>query len=245
MIENPTKALRRGEVYGFLALAFRYPDAALFGLLKRENDALGASREALGEAACARAVRALRRSLQRLTPRAMERAYQSCFGHTISKECPPYEAEYGQAHVFQKAHTLADIAGFYRAFGLETARGLHERVDHVSVELEFMHFLCLKEAYAEEQGHAAERIALCGQAQAKFLSEHLARWAIAFSRRLQARSGGGFYGCLGELLEAFLVAELAARGIEATRVARPDGLALVEEAPDPCLSCGAASDASP
>src|SRR3990172_1751697 len=39
---------------------------------------------------------------------------------------PPYETEYGMAHVFMKVQTMADVAGFYRGFGLapaEDARG--------------------------------------------------------------------------------------------------------------------------
>ncbi len=60
----------------------------------------------------------------------------------------PYETEYTTPDALYKAHQLADIAGFYRAFGLEMSTENRERPDHLAAELEFMHFLALKEAQA-------------------------------------------------------------------------------------------------
>ena len=232
-----TRPGARSQVYGFLALGFGDPDRVPIALLKREGKRLADSLEMLGETKRLAVARALRPLLAAMTQRGFQAAHVACFGHTISKECPPYDTEYGAAHIFQKTQMLADIAGFYRAFGLETAPDLHERVDHVSVELEFMRFLCLKEFYALEQGHSAERLAQCREAQAKFLGEHVGRWAPGFARRLRELAGEGYYARMGELTDAFLTGELAALGIENT-----DGAALrssipSEEAPDTCGAC--------
>ena len=43
---------------------------------------------------------------------------------------------------------MGDIAGFYKAFGVELSKDIHERLDHLSVEFEFMHFLAYKESYS-------------------------------------------------------------------------------------------------
>lgn len=232
-----TRPGARSQVYGFLTLGFGDPDRVPIGLLKREGKRLADSLAMLGETKSLAVARALRPLLAAMTPGGLQAAYVACFGHTISKECPPYEAEYGAAHIFQKTQTLADIAGFYRAFGLETAPDLHERVDHVSVELEFMRFLCLKELYALEQGHPAERLVQCKEAQAKFFGEHVGRWAPAFARRLRDLAGEGYYARMGELTDAFLTGELAALGIDDTdgggvRVSMPS-----EEAPATCGAC--------
>ena len=237
MDEIAIRACARSQVYGFLALGFGDPDRVPIALLKREGRRVAASLATLGEAGSLAAARTLRPLLAAMTPRGLQAAYVACFGHTISKECPPYEAEYGAAHIFQKTQMLADIAGFYRAFGLETAPDLHERVDHVSVDLEFMRFLSLKELYALEQGHSAERLAQCREAQAKFLGEHVGRWAPGFARHLRELAGEGYYARMGELTDAFLTGELAALGIENT-----DGAALrssipSEDAPDTCGAC--------
>lgn len=237
MEEIAIKACARSQVYGFLALGFGDPEHVPMALLKHEGRRVEKSLATLGEAGSLAAARALRPLLAAMTLDALQAAHVACFGHTISKECPPYEAEYGAAHIFQMTQMLADIAGFYRAFGLETAPDLHERVDHVSVELEFMRFLCLKELYALEQDYSGERLAQCREAQAKFLGEHVGRWAPGFVRRLRELAGEGYYGRIGELTDAFLTGELAALGIEDT-----DGAALrssipSEDAPDTCGAC--------
>lgn len=197
-------ALHRSRVYGFLSLAFADPERAMLRELRRR---------AAGVEASFAPARALRGPLSRLRLQALRAAHVGCFGHAISKECPPYEAEYDQANVFQKTQTLADIAGFYRAFGLETAPALHERADHLSVELEFMQFLCLKEAHAAARGEAPERVAQCRAAQTKFLGEHLGRWGRSFAQRLCAVARDGPYAAFAALLDAFLAAETKRLGV--------------------------------
>lgn len=227
---NPGEAITvlqtRGQVYSFLALALLYPDSARFASLQQQYNLLALNPEMLADAPSEKVLSELQPAIAALTAAALESAYTQCFGHAVSKDCPPYEAEYGQAHIFQKAHTLADVAGFYRAFGLDLAADSHERADHISVELEFMHFLCLKEAYALRQGHPEEQLALCREAQCKFLRNHLCRWAFGFARRLRAKAGRTLYRELGQLLASFLTAELQALGLKPAEVAGPD---LIEE----------------
>ncbi len=216
----------RSQVYAFLALALSYPDERHPDSLGERYDPLPDGMAILGDASTGEAVEALRPAMVALSAASLADGHTRCFGHAMSKDCPPYEAEYGQAHIFQKTHTLADVAGFYRAFGLDLAADSHERVDHVSVELEFMHFLCLKEAYALANGHPAEQLALCREAQREFLCEHVCRWAFGFARRLCARAGDTVYQDVGRLLATFLEAELRALGSRPDDVAGPD---MIEE----------------
>lgn len=216
--------LLRSRVYGFLAWAFGAPDADLAGDLAATWREIGPPLLALGEESARAARSRLGAALDELDPAGLERAYLACFGYAISKDCPPYETEYGQSHVFQKTHQLADIAGFYRAFGLEPAAHSHDRLDALSVELEFMQFLCMKEAYGTARGHAAARLAIGRDAQGKFLREHLGRWAFGFTQRLAPRAAGTVYEDLAGLLETFLGAELASFGLTPADVAGPNVL---------------------
>jgi len=163
------------------------------------------------------------------------------FGLVVSKECPPYEAEYAQPHIFQKTQCLADVAGFYRAFGLQLATDFHDRPDHVSAELEFMEFLCFKEIHGTER-HPEARLAVGREAQVKFLGEHLGRWVFAFCRRLQDKAAGTHYRPLAALLRVFAASELRARGFDPAEVAGPDR--LEQETPAPA-GCGAHCPAAP
>ncbi|MCC6610338.1 MAG: molecular chaperone TorD family protein [Burkholderiales bacterium] len=231
---NAPAPLCRSRVYGALSLAFSDPDPAVLHELRRALAVSEESLRALGDAASGAQAHAARAIVARMSLARWRAAHVRCFGYAISKECPPYEAEYDQANLFQQTQTLADIAGFYRAFGLETAPALHERADHIGIELEFMQFLCLKEAHAAGRGETPERVAHCRTSQAKFLERHLGVWACAFARRLRGVAGEGLYAALAQLLEAFLAAETAQLGV------RPAAGGRLNEAPEaPDDACGA------
>jgi DMSO reductase family type II enzyme chaperone len=224
-------------VYQFISPAFSYPDKAIVELLKghlldAENRLL-----LLEDRPSIEALRALTPVITSCSPNELESEYLRAFGHTISKECPPYEAEYDQAHIFQKSHALADIAGFYRAFGLELGPDFKDRLDHISVELEFMHFLCLKEAYALDKGHTEEQLAVCREAQAKFLGEHLGLWVFAFAERLDKKATGRLYELMAHLLSAFLTFEMRSLGLEPGKVRGLGVLEPLEQEPLDCEAC--------
>jgi len=140
----------------------------------------------------------------------LRQEYQATFGGPLPGTLPPLEAEYDQAHVFAKSHTLADLAGLYRAFGLQSAEGMH-RVDHIAVELEFAHVLAAKEARAAERGEA-ERAATCREARRILLAEHLGAWGIPYLGRVDQEIFGVYAG-VAERARAFLLQECRDAGI--------------------------------
>ncbi len=235
--EGETVSTARCNIYGFLALGFGYPNASLLCQLNELLPRLEASLDALGGRESLAVAGAIGSVLEALTADDLQASYVRCFGHTISKECPPYETEYGQAHIFEKSQSLADIAGFYRAFGLELAPDLNDRLDHVSVELEFMQFLCLKEAYAVAREHPQEKLALCRGAQAKFLGEHLGCWAFGFVRKLEEKAGDSVYGLMGEMLALFLAAEMRTLGLEPGEMSGPLSQEPFDDEPAGCQAC--------
>lgn len=200
-------ALARSGAYRFLASALRYPDEAAWEVVAGEGGRaeFRASAEVLADTApfegLPRATEVLG-AFETGSLGELRKEYEATFGHIVSSDCPPYELSYGAGHSFMQSHTLSDISGFYRAFGLEVAEGAPERPDHVGLELEFLYFLSFKEARAREEG-AEERVVLCREAQRKFLEDHLGRWGPLFAGRLAAM-GPGFYRALGRWMEAFL-----------------------------------------
>jgi len=129
------------------------------------------------------------------------------FGHTISEEYPPYETQYGGAHIFQQTQELADIAGFYKAFGLEITDPAVERLDHISIELEYMYFLSYKEAYARKN-HNSEKVDICVNVQKKFLDEHLGEWVFHYIKLFRRKIKKGFYKELTDFMETFLSSDM-------------------------------------
>ena len=148
---------------------------------------------------------ALAEEVQSVDASQLQTEHRRVYTHILSLDCPPCETLYTARHLFQETQELSDIAGFFRAFGLELAE--RERPDHISVELEFMYFLTYKEAYAL-QHHGRAKARLCREAQRKFMQDHLGRWAFQFARRLKEKAQGGYFGCLASLTEAFLSAEV-------------------------------------
>ncbi len=232
------KATARSEVYRFLALGFSYPESAGLGRIRVQWPIAECALSRLGRTGkAADCMARCEASLDATTIEALRDAHFECFGHAISKDCPPYETEYGCAHVFQKTQALADIGGFYRAFGLELSSDFRDRPDHVAAELEFMEFLCLKEAHGLVKEHDQAKIALCRQAQREFLDGHLGRWVFGFVRRVKQKAPGNLYAALAELLGDFLAAELRSMELEpGDELVPSEGGGVAQGNPD-CAGC--------
>lgn len=148
-------------------------------------------------AACGR----LREELERRSLDDLTAEWDRTFEPTSGPSCSPNETTHTAKtpqEAWLKTYRLADVAGFYRAFGVEVRPGT-EKPDHVGVELEFLHLLAVKAAAALERGET-ERAEVCREATAAFLDEHLGRWADDLALAL-AEAGGRspFYAHAAEL----------------------------------------------
>ena len=150
---------------------------------------------------------------------------------------PPYETEYtGGSNDFFKNQQLADLMGFYNAFGVgpRGGDGFHERPDHIAVELEFFQFLVWKESRAREAGDT-EHLAVCVEAEQAFLREHLGCWLEVFARAVEKTVGEGLYPALAKLLRAAVAWDANTLGV----TLRPLS-ALPPRPPEPePMTCGA------
>jgi TorA maturation chaperone TorD len=161
-----------------------------------------------------------------------------------ARECQPYETEYhATSEPFFRAQQLADVAGFYRAFGLDAARDAPERPDHLALELEFMAFVLLKKRLALTSAPPdvcrAELASICDEVQRGFFREHLAWWVPSFATGLRRKAGSGFYTAVAQVLAAFLPAERARLGVAAPRLPlQPTLIERPEEAAG-CAGCAA------
>lgn len=166
----------------------------------------------------------------------LENEYNRLFAHLGSAKCPPYETEYGYENIFQKTEAMADISGFYRAYGLDVSDINTERVDFIGTELEFMSYLAANEAYARTHDEMVH-LEVCRDVQRKFLRDHLGRWITLFSQILKKSAKNPFYSHLGRLTEVFLDAESQALGVEVNKVAWPSKEAIERLTPFDCAQC--------
>jgi len=232
----------RSETYAFLANALRFPDTNGLRILL-DAEYMSAWKKGIHDQCPALSAIALELETRLAqyadsagtAHRVLEESFIKLFGHTVRGVCPPYESEYGKAQIIQQASDLADIQGFYEAFGLRLVDGSHERIDHACVECEFMSVMAAKQAYAIMQGNMEARQVL-HDAQAAFLEDHLGRWFIAFSRRLQDADENGFYGNVGKLADKFIQSECTRFG--ASCGPKFLQLKILDPENDCCMQCG-------
>ena len=191
--------LVRSGLYAALGRAFSHPkEDALQGL--RECEEVGA----LGAGDVGSRLSGLIECARSVTLEGLQSAYMHLFDgmHGVA----PYEVEHQKGREFQKSQRMADVMGFYRAFGVEPEG---DRPDHIACELEFMHLLLLKEAHALQAGES-EHASVCRDAREKFFREHVVAWVPSLLAAMRARGGEAlvpFYTSLMDLLEAFIEEE--------------------------------------
>lgn len=215
--------LARGLLYGQMATGFAYPTAERLQVWQQ-----GAALQAITQALDALDARELRTTVERL-----EQACADPFEPKLEQEytylfqrqtlAAPYEGSYLVQSFFVQPQMLADVGAFYSAFGFQVKGDL---ADHLGAELEFMAVLCLKEAYAREQGWA-EQAETCAQARRRFLAEHLGRWLPVFVMRVKDNARLPFFAALAELTEALVLHDCAALGVVPERT----GVFMPEPAP--------------
>ncbi len=145
---------------------------------------------------------------------------------------PISETAYELDKSARRAVELADVQGFYRAFGLRI--GAPVEPDHLVAELEFLSALMQKIRYFAQAGEESG-FEVSAKAYRDFLEDHLGRWYEIFTDRLEAATEDPFYRLWGGLLRGFLDREIVRLGLSPLRLSR-----YVSERPGPSSwSCGA------
>lgn len=217
MNEVNSRLVARSAIYRILSLGFSYPEREILdflgeGLAGKLKEALQLLPETYRES-LAPGVKDLE-SAQAFTDE-LEGEYERLFRTELLST--PYETEYDPMRSVRKGQELADILGFYRAFGLAPSERRKELPDHIAVELEFMSLLLQKEAYAGLNGWS-EKVEVSIDAQRKFLRDHLGAWVFTFCDRVEENSRLDLYLSLAGLLRKFMELELRELGVEPLRL---------------------------
>jgi TorA maturation chaperone TorD len=142
----------------------------------------------------------------------LQSEHRRVFSNVITLDCPPYETLFGNDHVFAQSHVMGDISGFYKAFGVELSKDIHERLDHLSVEFEFMHFLAYKESYSRCHD-GAEKTQIVVDAQKKFVKNHIGRWVPLFCRMLAKKADSGLFKLVADMTGDWMEFETVFLGV--------------------------------
>ena len=110
--------------------------------------------------------------------------------------CPPNETAFIRR---DKGSILADINGFYNAFGFNPSAKTAEKSDHVVTELQFVALLLVMAA--EAAGNSDNESVTRGALES-FTQDHLGLWVDIFSNRLESVAHIQAFGSLGVLLNS-------------------------------------------
>lgn len=203
----------RSIIYGAVSALFSDPECEKFSMLMNptfQSSILDAcvqldKNNGMNGANLTKSIHRLLRKLDEFSLGNIQIEYVDVFGHTLSKQTAPYELEHlKNSDVYFKTQMLADLNGFYGAFGVEVQS--KERADHISTQTEFLSYLIMKELYAIRKNLEEEK-EVCQQAFIDFRQEHFSDWTEMFSENLSTKVEGEFYPIAGRFLRSFLEQE--------------------------------------
>jgi DMSO reductase family type II enzyme chaperone len=130
----------------------------------------------------------------------LRRAYSAAF--EVGDQGPPVPIR-ESLRASRPPGTREEVVRFYEFFGYAPGERFAWQPDHLSIELEFLHVLCVQEARAADDA-AARPFQL---AQADFTARHPAAWLPAFAADAAARSPAP-YAAVTRAVAQFVAADL-------------------------------------
>ena len=115
----------------------------------------------------------------------------------------PYGSVYLEGERKMMGNSTLDARERYRDAGLDTAKTFKDAPDHISAELEFMHYLIYKEIEAFANSDIEMAIAFI-QRQKSFLEDHLMAWVPEFAKSIIEHARTSYYPNLARATEMFL-----------------------------------------
>lgn len=196
-------AAGRSQMYALLGVAFAFPDRDLH--------------EAVRDGAFVQSVAALCKVL----PHALSMAVTAGLA-TAPDDYVEFESEYirlfdvgasgppcplyGGVYIGDRMKNMEEATRFYNFFELRLSSDVRELPDHVTTELEFLHYLAFREVEAAAR---AGDVASLRRAEHDFLERHLCRWVPRLRERMLKQKPAPFFLALVDFAIAFFEADRA------------------------------------
>lgn len=192
--------MTRSNCFKLLAVCFYEPDKELF-LEESLCENLAALFAACNLADAAAAAQKMQGALEEKNQEEMMVDYARLFIGPFEMIAPPYGSVYLESNKRLMGDSTLIVQKKYQEAGL--TREVQEAPDHIALELEFMHYLCLQEssAAAQDKKDEAFRYSLM---QNEFISQLLAPWIGDFCGNIRKGTDNEFYRQLAYCLEAFV-----------------------------------------
>ena len=196
-------AASRSQLYALLAVAFGFPDEELHGAIRE-----GVIARSIAEL-CAALPYGLSPAVTADLAAAadsyveFESEYIRLFD--VGAAGPPCPL-YGGVYIGDRMKNMEEATRFYNFFELRLSPDVRELPDHITTELEFLHYLTFREAELRQRGGDVSSLL---RAQRDFLERHLCRWVPRLRDRLGKQNPAAFFKALVEFAVAFFEADRA------------------------------------
>jgi nitrate reductase assembly molybdenum cofactor insertion protein NarJ len=126
----------------------------------------------------------------------LQQDYENMF--LLALKAPISETAYELDKTSRRAYEMADICGFYKAFGTEAQTGIEP--DSLPTELEFLSILLQKKILTNDM----ENKQICDKAYKDFLKDHVGRWYELFCMLVNQNGTTAFYKIMANLTKKIL-----------------------------------------
>ena len=194
------KSLQRGDCFKLMAACFYEPDRQLF-LEEELAEKLEQLLESLSPEGAA-AARRMQSCLKELDQEKLSIDHAALFVGPFELLAAPYGSVYIEQKRTVMGNSTIHAARSYQDAGLSV--DVKEPPDHIAVELEFMYYLCTKEATAASNDRSADACRFRNQ-QREFYRTALKPWAHKFCEAIRQGTDNKFYLNLADCLGHFLL----------------------------------------
>ncbi|NOR26708.1 MAG: hypothetical protein GQ542_20425 [Desulforhopalus sp.] len=199
-MKEMNKTIQRGDCFKLLAACFYEPERALF-IEEQVGEKLGMLFDSLVPDD-ARIAREMVKFVEQMDQHTMSIDHAALFVGPFELLAAPYGSVYIEKKRRVMGESSVNAARYYQEAGLSV--DIKEPPDHIVIELEFMYYLCNKEASASQNGQTAKANHY-REIQARFYHQAIKPWAGDFCEAIRVGTDNGFYVNLAECLDSFLI----------------------------------------
>jgi DMSO reductase family type II enzyme chaperone len=201
--EREQRAAARSRLYGLLATAFSFPDEEFYQACRDGTLASTIEEVCLLLPYDLTAARTPGLSCIEQSYGEFESEYIRLFD--VGAAGPPCPL-YGGVYIGDRMKIMEDATRFYNFFELHLSPEMRELPDHITTELEFLHYLTFRETEAHQRGNDPGSLL---RAERDFLARHLCRWIPKMQARLGKQTTYPFFPALVGFAAGFFDADRA------------------------------------
>lgn len=201
--ESGQTAANRSRMYQLLGAAFAFPDEDFFEAVRSGDFATTLAQMCVGLPYDLTSATSLDLVAGGTSYAEFESEFIRLFD--VGAAGPPCPL-YGGVYIGDRMKVMEDATRFYNFFHLRLSPEMRELPDHITTELEFLHYLTFRQA---DMPQDAPEVGSLLRAERDFLARHLCKWMPHLQARLAKQTTLPFFPALVHFAASFLTADQA------------------------------------